>query len=1076
MKDLRKLVQETLAEFTQNPPVSYLFHGTSDVFLDQIMEQGLNSPYLTSDYEKAGYYATEVASEKGGEPVVLKVKVPSSSNLRVDFNELDEPVISFESGDTSQEMNKRIQDAYKKYRLENPHLYDTKFKTINVDEKDYWVSLTTTFTVRYEGNIPASNISFDGNNYISEGHYTTWKKLEEAPIDAFQGQEVEIADKLAKHFKIGKIAPLGNGTSGFAYYIPNNRVLKITKDKSEVAEAKKIQGKKMKHLANVYGTYTLGGKYQGTYVLISELLSKSEDIDTADFLLEEFFEKEFSYDLAFLFDDYSNGSVEKNEVKLYEQQIKEYYYYDDKKANLALWYMKGMFGIIDELKKNGIKSTEWMPVNLGIKRDGNLAMYDLGYSHSEVPSDVPNINLNEAVLTKARNFSDLTDDELTQIAKWGLQNDFSLSGCWDDNEDNLEFAAKCAVEDFKQVMRTPYPQGMKGFPSEPIIYRFVTAPNKESVNTKNAGFSWFADKNQYKHNTEFFGQLMHLRKQYREPGHKLFLISARVPISKIDLPRTLWQRSANFNENEIVLKEDSDLKILSIEDIDNPLNEFLHQNDYPDFFDGQANPLFNARAYPPARNLNDKPLSEEVIEEKKRISDKTVQYLLNKMKIFDAKYLKSGGYGDAYEHNGKIIKFTTDYKEAKLAHEFSKHHFKHVANIEKVVRYKEAANQFVYIITLEKLLPMSEEDVKVFRTYEKAMGAYGHFIHDTGDDQSFEDTIKNIDAPYLPEFFDPWVIRDVKIYKKQVLDMARQIKELKQEVSQVMPASEIEDSLSDFHPGNIGKKPDGTVAFFDLQWLSDGHPQDVETIKENEISSEELNKKELPYRFPDLFDDFVIAKTEAEIREIAPRINLNQNPDLLIKDLEQNYPSLFDAFADWIFNREKNTTTLSEKKEGKKIYYHGRTKDRPYTGNYIFLTDDFGYAASYSKGDVVYAYNLRIPESKIFTIRNPRHRALLAQQIGDYAIKSILDSSMYTEMDWASFNVVGNDKYEDGEDLMMALGFKGIRFSERPEIESVYLFNQEDALLVDKIDITTNDKKAELTKWYKEKEKAWGIR
>ena len=76
---------------------------------------------------------------------------------------------------------------------------------------------------------------------LEEAHYTTWQSIEElgplqygegrgeSPIDTFMGEEDLIVQKLAKHFKIGKVAPLGSGTNGFAYYIPNNRVLKVTK-------------------------------------------------------------------------------------------------------------------------------------------------------------------------------------------------------------------------------------------------------------------------------------------------------------------------------------------------------------------------------------------------------------------------------------------------------------------------------------------------------------------------------------------------------------------------------------------------------------------------------------------------------------------------------------------------------------------------------------------------------------------------------------------------------------------------------------------------------------------------------
>ena len=395
----------------ENPPVNYLFHGTSDTHLDSIMEHGLKSPYLTSDYEKAGYYATEVSQETGGEPIVLKVKIPNVANLKVDFNELDEPVMTSE---------KAVQAAYKKYIAKNPDRYDKKSQVIDVDKHAYWVSLSSTRTVWYDGIIPAENIVFDGNNYLTEAYYTTWKKIQEIgplefgegytdldqtdPIDSFNGQQEEIVRKLAKHFKIGKTAPLGSGTNGFAYYIPNNRVLKVTKDKSEVAESHKILEKKCKHLANIYGTYALHGKYEGTYVIISELLDRSGDIEQGDDFLSNFFENSESehYDYTFrkfnidhLLAQYRLKKITPIQIKSYVNDLYDYYGSDTYKAQLAEWYLKGMFAIVDELKVYNIQSTDWGITNLGVKKDGALAMYDMGYGDTSVSKDVPNIHLNE---------------------------------------------------------------------------------------------------------------------------------------------------------------------------------------------------------------------------------------------------------------------------------------------------------------------------------------------------------------------------------------------------------------------------------------------------------------------------------------------------------------------------------------------------------------------------------------------------------------------------------------------------------------------------------------------------------
>lgn len=130
------------------------YHGTSDVHYDGIIDKGLNSPYLTDDYQKAEYYAEVATDDVGGDPIIFEVRIPSTNNLRVDFHELDEPVTL---GDAS--MKDRINAAYKKYIKKYPKSYNKKWDTVLVDKLHYWMSLSTTNTVRYEGNIPPDNIT-----------------------------------------------------------------------------------------------------------------------------------------------------------------------------------------------------------------------------------------------------------------------------------------------------------------------------------------------------------------------------------------------------------------------------------------------------------------------------------------------------------------------------------------------------------------------------------------------------------------------------------------------------------------------------------------------------------------------------------------------------------------------------------------------------------------------------------------------------------------------------------------------------------------------------------------------------
>ena len=130
----------------------YLYHGTTDAVLDDIMKNGLKNPYLTDLYEKAVYYSIEASEDSGGEPVVLKIKTLNKNLLRVDFNELNEPVVVGSMID-SKKTFKNIQKEYKKYIKTHPDTYDKKYDTILVRPEDYFVSLNTVHSVSYNGTI-----------------------------------------------------------------------------------------------------------------------------------------------------------------------------------------------------------------------------------------------------------------------------------------------------------------------------------------------------------------------------------------------------------------------------------------------------------------------------------------------------------------------------------------------------------------------------------------------------------------------------------------------------------------------------------------------------------------------------------------------------------------------------------------------------------------------------------------------------------------------------------------------------------------------------------------------------------
>jgi len=162
----------------------------------------------------------------------------------------------------------------------------------------------------------------------------------------------------------------------------------------------------------------------------------------------------------------------------------------------------------------------------------------------------------------------LSNEELRSIAKWGLEGDYSSSGCWDDSED-LEDAISCAVDDFKLFLSKPYPIELGSFPDKPVIYRLIRLKSIEDLNRDNLGISWFSNPEQYK-NDDFFQMLDYLKPLKTSEG-EIFLIKAQTSVNNIDIPNTLWQRSIQWHENEIVLKNDSSsiIKILDIKKIAN---------------------------------------------------------------------------------------------------------------------------------------------------------------------------------------------------------------------------------------------------------------------------------------------------------------------------------------------------------------------------------------------------------------------------------------------------------------------------------------------------------------------------
>lgn len=118
----------------------YLYHGTTDKHLDNILENGLENFYLGS-YEVAVYYSEVVVDEDGGEPIVIAIPMDNldKSKIKIDYPSIEEP-LTFTLGESED-------DLYE--------LWETSNKT--------WIDCLNIYqSALYEGSVEISetNISY----------------------------------------------------------------------------------------------------------------------------------------------------------------------------------------------------------------------------------------------------------------------------------------------------------------------------------------------------------------------------------------------------------------------------------------------------------------------------------------------------------------------------------------------------------------------------------------------------------------------------------------------------------------------------------------------------------------------------------------------------------------------------------------------------------------------------------------------------------------------------------------------------------------------------------------------------
>ena len=167
---------------------------------------------------------------------------------------------------------------------------------------------------------------------------------------------------------------------------------------------------------------------------------------------------------------------------------------------------------------------------------------------------------------------------------------------------------------------------------------------------------------------------------------------------------------------------------------------------------------------------------------------------------------------------------------------------------------------------------------------------------------------------------------------------------------------------------------------------------------------------------------------------------------------------------------------INESSFNNKIFYHGRKEGRrPYRGNYIYISDSFEYAAGYADGKVVYEFKIPFSEDRIFSINNKNHVKILKTITDEEGFRNIFTSAgPGGEMDWTSLQYIYNDEL-DGEEVLESIGFYGVKLNERPEVESILIFDQSKLQSVGKVDLTNQDSINKVGKFNKDFETKYNL-
>lgn len=209
--------------------------------------------------------------------------------------------------------------------------------------------------------------------------------------------DIDIADKIANQIagklNISNVKHIGNGMFGVAYDIGEDKVLKITKDKSEASKNLMLIGKPLKYIALPYRVFQINTKNTDipeTYAIVLEKLETSPEIqrlyERINFVFDKILGVKIPDVIEHYLGDWENPDVDKNKINAYLRKNPQ-----------DAEFFGGLLRIAEEARKYGIQSMDYLNwENLGYKKNGALAFFDVGFGNPFLqPHSAEKVEVNE---------------------------------------------------------------------------------------------------------------------------------------------------------------------------------------------------------------------------------------------------------------------------------------------------------------------------------------------------------------------------------------------------------------------------------------------------------------------------------------------------------------------------------------------------------------------------------------------------------------------------------------------------------------------------------------------------------